>query len=467
MTLNAWAQRGISTYNYCPVSTFSNIGDSHLHSIDTHRRLTNGRDAYYLSIGPLWYYMPYIFNNAFNNANSNQNLRIFNLLLAFISLLFVFRVSQIFFIDNQNTNTAAFITTIIYLFLPQTLWYQGNVYVHEGAVLPFLYAAFYFFISIQQNNTVIYRHWIAYAASIACATAIDWVGCVAALCMGCAALYRSRVTVFAAYRNPKKWYFTLFAISGGIAVAAVAAIAVLYSTAIDYATFKTYALFRMHDRNSFAKDGLMQVFLLRQLAFNYALAYAFPLFITTSIFGLLQYKKQDLRLTPEQKNGIFLLSSVVLVHHFIMLGHAAAHDYATLKFALPLSLTAGFLVDKLLIWHKKIGIVTVFLFITTSLFQYYIINPAGCCDTNGIKYDVFEQAGKAIAANTMPDEVLFINCQNLARPDVEYYACRNQTLIFTKQKAVEYMQTHPARKACFISAQGHTITAFDHFISNK
>ena len=178
--MQIWYDNGIENYGYNPVMTYNNPADKFINNSanQSGRMLDKNGNYYYVSHPPFAYYFPYLIFKILHIRPDVLPLQIFNLVLHFISGLFVYFMVCLLSFNRARSlpYRSALVAFTIYIFLPVTLWFQGNVYMSDMAVHTFFiigvytalkmiirqrfYSPKYIFFYILLLSLMIYTSWL-------------------------------------------------------------------------------------------------------------------------------------------------------------------------------------------------------------------------------------------------------------------------------------------------------------------
>ena len=180
-----WDRKTPQFYHYIPVHSYHFPGDQIL---DKSNDLAHGY-VVNTTFGALWYIMPYGFFHLVGAAPSPLSLQVFNILLQLITVILIFRLAKHLFKSDKDASLKALIACIIYLFSPSPLWFHGNGYVHEIAVLPFIFAACLTYLRILESQKTSAFQYLLLTFLIIAGILCDWLMCFVAAAMFATSFY--------------------------------------------------------------------------------------------------------------------------------------------------------------------------------------------------------------------------------------------------------------------------------------
>ena len=136
--MQIWYDNGISKYGYNPVMTYNNRADKYINNNanTTGKMLDEAGNYYYVSHPPFAYYFPFFVFKILHVRPSVLSLQTLNLCFHFLSGLFIYFIVCLLSFNRARSYPyrSAIVAFVIYIFMPPTLWFQGNVYMSDMAV---------------------------------------------------------------------------------------------------------------------------------------------------------------------------------------------------------------------------------------------------------------------------------------------------------------------------------------------
>ncbi len=127
-----------------------------------------------LSFGFGWFAAPFYFFKIFQLHSGEIPIRIFSLVWLSFTLLSIYLLTIPITKQFVTKKNILYFTILFYLFNAVALWYHVQCYVHETAVLPFYFLAWYFFAKyILEGNKL--KHLLITAALIFTGIQFDWL----------------------------------------------------------------------------------------------------------------------------------------------------------------------------------------------------------------------------------------------------------------------------------------------------
>lgn len=435
-----WNRKSAAFYNYVPVNSYHFPGDNFSNDIVKQPEyLVN------ISFGTLWYIMPYLFFEVLHAQPSPLLLQVFNLLLHLVTLSLVYNIALYLFEDEAKCKLKALVTSIIYLFSPAPLWFHGNGYVHEVAVLPFVLAAGLMYLKFIKNGKLTWYQYLLFLVLFVAGVCTDWLMCFVAAAISIHCLWLAATT-----RGTK--YITCV-----VVVIAAVSIAVTV-TAIQFSAFMGFENYR---------SGLLSRFILRGitgdvqpagllksagLATFYLTGYGILIPFLIGCFFFLPAFKKRLNQNHLLKGFIVIAGVICLAHHTIFWGFSNIHDYSALKSGLVVSLLSAIAVFSLpRSWQQIVTMAAIIIF---NIGLYYFINPPGKYALNGQPYSYFQSLGEKVKATATPEEYIFIDIPEMSLL-LTYYSKRYYSNVKDIAEAKEIFKRLPGKTALFVHTDNY------------
>lgn len=143
-----WYEEGGLKHRFCLITTYGNKADKNIWN--DARLSDSGGNCYYTSNPPFAYMFSYFVFSVFNIYPDVLPLEVLNLVLHFISCLFIFQIISLltkrYYVDRLNV--PALIGFTVYLFSPETLWFHANTYMQTIFVQPLFIIGIYVFLRL-------------------------------------------------------------------------------------------------------------------------------------------------------------------------------------------------------------------------------------------------------------------------------------------------------------------------------
>jgi hypothetical protein len=429
-----WNRKSPSFYHYVPVHSYHQPGDDIYPEADS---LAQGY-LVNVSFGSLWYIMPYEFFHLLHSPPSPLLLQVFNLLLHLVTILLIYKIALYLFEPASDARIKSIVTCIIYLFSPAPLWFHGNGYVHEIAVLPFVYGSVLLYLYNLNKPTLVKQ--IAMAVLIIGGVCCDWLACFIAAAMFIHSLY-----FYVKGRNITHLSTAFF-----ISVAVVTGIAI---TVLQFSSFMGF--------NDYFQ-ALVSRFLLRGIkgeseggglakgagiATFYLIGYGLLTLLILFAFAFSKQCRKDLQANRKLRGFLLIASLVCLFHHFLFWGFTNIHDYSVVKSGLVISLLTSIAVFSYQGSSKKIAVLIAILIVNTGI--YYYINRPGKFAANGQPYTYFQNLGEHIKAIATPNDYIFIDTPEFSLL-LTYYSKRYYRTVKDVKDAESLFKALPGKNALFI-----------------
>ncbi len=449
-TALVWQQNGMAKYHYAPISNYDTPYDR---DPFTDKFSYDGND-YYLSFGPMMFYLPYAFMQLSGLAISNLNVQIFNLLWFLLTLICLSRLlrllaAQYHISTPKSGDKFIKIALLGYAFSPAILWFQGNSFCHEIAVLPFLLTTIYYFARFWTTNNLKKYELFLVAINSFLMIYSDWIG----------VLVLAWISVFCSYNffitNQKRFlYFIIAAVS--IAAFSIGFIVWQYSLVGGFAAYCRGMQTRVATRSGFEFMFLINIIK------NYMIAYL-PLLLAIFIgIVLLQYKKIKLNQAAFFNPIIVLSILIILSHHFLLLEFTQRHDYSAVKSGWLIAYFFACIYYELQpLLPKKAYFLLVFI-VFGGVLQYYYINRPGAYNQNDDAYAAMQEVGASIAEQSRGEEFVFVSDSDFDTPQVQFYARRTPHFVATIDSCRSFLQRAHLPKGVFFDIKNQKIIAVTH-----
>jgi hypothetical protein len=448
MVLNvcqSWQLNGGPTvFGFCPLIYFGKPGDAYY---DSHFHVKDNK-VFYLSFGPGQFLLPYAAGQLLNQPYTPLLLQILAILLHIISTLFLWRIVPLVSPQYPQKEKAALLTALLFLFTPITLWFFGNGYVHESAVLPFVLAALYCYLKYHQQPKAGWLAGILVAGIAGIFT--DWlmVFVMAALTVhGLMHFFR---------QGRKKEQMLLCAITGTTVLAGMSILYWAYSSYFGTQGLADYfrsasAARQMGGGGDHYTAGNIALRMLQHLGTGYGtLLSVIPLYF---IWGKRNHHRQF------TNNSLLPLLFICTLLYFLAFAQfSAEHDYSALKFSYLFAIVAGLVLANI----RRHQLVTTAI-IAVNVLLFYFINRPGSIARNGDRYAKARDWGMSIAANSQPDECIAMPPHNENHPAIMYYAQRNIFVFGNDTMLRRYQQKSLVKKFCVVRIEGDSLR-FQHTI---
>jgi hypothetical protein len=427
--MQIWYDNGIEKYGFNPVMNFGNPADKFINNSanNTGKMLDTAGNFYYVSHPPFAYYFPFAIFKILHIRPDVLPLQMVNLLLNLISALFVYFTVCLLSFNRARSlpYRSALVAYIIYLFLPVTLWFQGNVYMSDMAVHTLFIIGVYIALKmIIRQKFYSPKYIFFYVTCLALMIYTSWLG----LFFAFGVLVYSLLHV-----NTIRGFRILIWATVIVALVMLRIIFYQYSQINGPYAYIDEMLHRYLMRGSFEETdrGLLHfmfsyLWLIKTVLYNYFIHYAL-IYLVLLLFGWLALTRKKMKIVFSDNGYRFIWLSVlpvVLLHIFFL--NYSVQDFTVLYASLFFSVLLGILYDKV----KKSGAVSyrvlracVAVVVVLFIVQYQLMN-------SGIIHRHFGRNKQEIdfrndIAQKVPgDEVVFIVGRGAGPQDV-FYAQRN------------------------------------------
>ena len=381
------------------------------------------------TFGFAWFAVPYYFLQATHIPIGAIGLRIFSLLWLLFTVFAVHKLASQFTSQLSNSKSIVFTTIVLYVISPVVLWYQVNGYVHETAVLPLYYLAWYFFLKLLQQKKAQWL-WLT-TLFLFLGIQFDWLPFFQGVVMSAYLLFNKREKL-------ARWMFLVPGFAILIGVLFIVYIYTSWSSVNDYANFMEWKFLSRtvgEEAHSFLSfwPGKLNILLF------YIISYGILLIWTL------------VALTKRKRHPFLLLMILTaLLHHIVFFGFSSEHDYASLKMAFPICFVAAIFVNGM---KKKYAIMSLAAILSFAIIQYFMLH--NYLYRKGMYADeyFFERTG-AIIKKLPADALIFVDTDNKYFPQLEFYSGRAYKMASSVEDAkIQMKENSSLDKGYFVDAE--------------
>lgn len=343
--LKHWETNGAGALQYLPVVQTTTDQDKWQHQGGL--RNASGNDVY-IAHPPFSYYAPYLFFQLLHIEPSIVPLRGFNLLLHFVSGLFVYLIVSLLSFKRGRSllHIPSFVAFTIYLFLPSTLWFQGNVYTADTAYMTLfiigVYTILKMIIRAQYHNP---KYLFFYTLCLFLMIYTSWLGY----------FFGGGVLVYSLLHLQKnKKHLMLIGITLLVIILTFRMIVWQYAQVAGYRALlqEWLSLYFTQGSVSDYQEGVFvfvfSYFLwMKNIVYNYLIHYS-PLYLA-GLYGLwIAVTRKKLRIVFSENGFRFIWLSItpVVLMHLLLMAYST-HAFTALYAALFFSVLSGILYDKI------------------------------------------------------------------------------------------------------------------------
>ena len=179
--IQIWYNQGIEKFGFNPVMNYQNTSDKNInnHANASGKMLDENGNYYYVSHPPFAYYFPFALFKLLHIRPDIWPLQIFNLCLHFICALFVYFTVCVLSFNRARSylHFSSLVAFVIYIFLPPTLWFQGNVYMSDMAVqVPFIIGVYITLKMIIRQKFFVSKYIFWYVLNLFVLLYTSWLG---------------------------------------------------------------------------------------------------------------------------------------------------------------------------------------------------------------------------------------------------------------------------------------------------
>lgn len=462
--LQIWYDNGIEKYEFNPVMTYNNPADKF---INNEANASGGMiddegNYYYVSHPPFAYYFPYAVFRVLHIRPDVLPLQLLNMLFHFLAGIFVYFTVCLLSFNRARSylHFPSFISYCIYMFLPPTLWFQGNVYMADMAVhLPFVIGVYIVLKMILRQKFFVPKYIIGYILILFIMIYTSWLG----------VFYAFGVLVYSLLHvRTIKGFRVLIWSTIAVTFFALRLITYQYSEINGVEAYVHEVLNRYLIRGSVTQlhqgflHFLFSYFLLiKDIIYNYLLNYL-PIYVLIGGFIWISFTRAKLKIVFSDNGYRFIWLSVlpVILMHLVFMQYSS-QDFTVLYASLFFSVLIGILYDKV----KKADIISdkslnglVLLTIGVLIAQFYLTNLPGTHSLKGARYDLDKRMGEYIKQKSHKDEVVVMT--EKPSPQLVFYAGRN--ILYSDKSEEKVKFRHRRWQETHGAVSGYTDFHFDH-----
>lgn len=343
--LQHWEVNGAEALRYLPVIQTAT-------DTDTLPRQGTLRDAsgneVYVAHPPFSYYAPYLVFQLLHIESSTLPLRVFNLSLHFVSGLFIYLIVSLLSFKRGRSllHFPSFVAFTIYLFLPTTLWFQGNVYTADTAYMTLFIIGVYTILKmIIRSQYDSPKYLFFYSLCLFLMIYTSWLGY----------FFGGGVLVYSLLHLQKnRKHLLLIGVTLLVIILTFRMIVWQYAQVAGYRALmqEWLSLYFAQGSVSNYQEGVFvfvfSYFLwIKNILYNYLMHYS-PLYLA-GIYGLwIAVTRKKLRIVFSENGFRFIWLSItpVVLMHLLLMAYSA-HAFTALYAALFFSVLSGILYDKI------------------------------------------------------------------------------------------------------------------------
>lgn len=449
--MQIWYDNGLEKYRCNPVMTYNNEADKSINNSAnaSGRMLDKEGNYYYVSHPPFAYYFPYAVFTLLHIRPDVLPLQIFNLLLHFISGLFVYFTVCLLSFSRARAlpYRSAIVAFTLYTFLPATLWFQGNVYMSDMAVHTIYIMGVYTALKmIIRQRFYSAKYIFFYTLLLAMMIYTSWLGIFFAFGVMVYSLLHVRDI---------RGFRVLIWSTVIVCILMLRLIVYQYSQINGVGAYIEEMMNRYIIRGSLEEtnQGLWHfmfsyLWLFKTILYNYVVNYV-VVYALIGSFLWLAFSRKKMKIVFSENGYRFIWLSVtpiVLLHIFFL--NYSTHDFTAMYASLFFSVLLGILYDKIKksgaipVRRMQIGlVVTVVLLVTQYQLMNYRVDKS------------FQQQGEYISKNAAADEVVVL-LNREAEPQTVFYAERNIRFAASKEEAVAFLKERKISKGVLFEQMG-------------
>jgi hypothetical protein len=446
ISIESWEQLGgpRATY-FIPLHNYQNPGDRRIPNnvfIDDKGNYT------YISYGTGWNALPYFIFKLFRIKPSPIALRIFNMVIGFISCFILFGL-MLHYGNKQNLYPGAIIACATFIFTPGILWYTGNVYVNGSVAIPFILLFLLVIAAIIANPRVkMFRNCVVLFLVILCLLWIDWV--IVFL------VFTSLLVLLFLIRGRRLLFYPVIT----LVVATCSGLGLIlyqFGSYLGWAMVKNNLTEKFGYRSIDASGGIIKP--VAALATHFTTAFMPVVILLIISFVMIRKRRVKPRIGKILKLIFLIFLPALLLYNITFLSWSAIHEFSILYYGILFAIAAGLIIPQVLPLYRFKVVMGLFILITVA--EYYYINPPGMKSFKGELYNSYKNLGESVAQQVKPNQAVFINMELL--PPVMYYAKRSISFASTEEKAKALLSEFQTNEGVWIEQKGFKITAVKYF----
>ncbi|MBK9176272.1 MAG: hypothetical protein IPM46_08030 [Flavobacteriales bacterium] len=426
IVLHNWQQDGFIAHHGAPAITFTGPADLIPPSYTDAPALHDGV-LYYLSHPPLAFDLSHALFALTGVAPNALGLQLFNLFFHLLTAIGLYLVVRELHPIERESNAPLF-ASLLYLFMPASLWFHGNVYMSDMFVQNAWVWHVLAVLRMYGHHRPGWHQPLLAGLTLCVTTLISWPGVWAG-----AALFFIALLRWWRSRSVQELRIMAAAMLGvGLALGYTAW---RWMQVVEADALIAYFTGRYAERGS---TGLGRSLgdAIGTLLLNYRINWL-PLLLPLIL--LLLNRRHTLVIPQRFRLFVALAGAPLMLEHIFLLEYSL-HDFAALKAGLPLCALAGMGLS-LFGWRWSSA-----LLIITSLagvLYFYRTNPIDSASDKRFTWQ--HEQGEAIAREARPDEMVF-TLGFTPEPQVQWYAKRTLFRVNQEERALELMRAAGQRK---------------------
>ncbi len=434
---------GPSHFNFTPITFYGRQQD--LIFINSSSVINN--KAYYASLGPAQFLLPYYFCKAMRSEFSIVNVQLFAMILHLLSTLILFAIFSKVFKEKSNGFFLSFIGASIFLSLPNMLWFFSNAYSHETLALPFFFGLLYYGVKEFYSREVsTWRDNFVVLTIVFMGIFSDWFLVVVVM------FYSLIKLLFFIKMKHKKYLYELLSILV-TALCSILLITFLFSKELGWHNFKELLISKFQSRTIEGNSDTYSFSKILKLWLQHLITSYHIILLIVLFFSILYLKK------VEKKMKILITITILcpLLYFVLLAEFSAENDYSVMKFSFAI-----ILMTSLFFKYTKIKylVLTFCCLSIANVAVYYYVNRIGNTAQNGDKYAEIKKQGIFIKNNVSDDEFVVCSFQTYNYAALMYYAERNMVFIESDAAIAAYKNKNSLNKIRVFKNQNGGINTY-------
>jgi hypothetical protein len=422
---------GPAHFNFTPVTFYGRQQD--LIYIKSSSVINN--KAYYASLGPGQFILPYYFSKILGLEFNVINIQFFAMILHLLCSLILFAIFYKIFKEKNDGIFFSFMGVCIFISLPNMLWFFSNAYSHETLALPFCFGLLYYGVKeFYSKETITLKDNLVILPIVFWGIFSDWFLLICVMC------YLLLKLFFFIKTKRSKYLHELLFISF-TALCSMLLIIYLFSKELGWQNFKDLMMSKFQSRTIEGNSDTYSFSKILKLWVQHFLTSYHVVLVMVLCFALLYLKK------VEKKVKIIIATTILcpLLYFVLLAEFSAENDYAVMKFSFAIILMT------LLFLHymktkKKYLLVIFCSLILANIAVCYYVNRVGSTAQNGDVYAEIKEQGLFIKNNTNSDEFVICSFDTYNYTALIYYAERNIVFIDADSEIESYKRKNMLSK---------------------
>ena len=421
ITLQAWWDKGMATFNYGPVINYTQPGDAGVPWFK-YSLLEDARgNIYHASYPPLAYFVPYAVFKLLGIRPDVGTLEAFNLALSLFSGVIIFFTIYRLYMRKGSpfAATLGLWAAAAYLFVPSVLWFQTNTYFVDMLLQPLFILHIFLTLELlacEKPGRGLVAAWIGVYFLMAYT---EWL----------AGPYLLVVMVMLWRRGDLKrlrWPFIGLCLAGA---AAILLVVVHYASLAGLSRTMELLAGKFREKSGYSEDAKITprnvAYMVRDFLLAFSGLWLLLAFQLTVLFAVIKGRWRQW--LDRSETVLLTLGFWPLVLHFmVLMGFWVGHNYNTLKVAPLLAFLTAITMERVLAnfqddrCRRRVCLAMAAFCLVLSAGSYYQQTKPWRHD------DSLRALGQEVARLSTPDEFICMkNPDRVVVPQIMFYAQRS------------------------------------------